>query len=276
MEETRISFWTKFQKYQILKKNGIRFIVPEDVSRSWEYNPIDIENQILCDALNIGRMLEENYDGYDKEVMDFVNQYGLLGLLPDVTETDLDFNEKLVIHENIFFPSGIVPADPFVQLFFPYEEKLIKNQQVGDVITGSQIYKGRSGFYSKLFMSGRYYAERLNWVKQYFLYLYSYFLYYFIDAESPEIFTFNKPHLMYKIEMIDYQEHYKPALVCEYPSLKSVLDFACAKAITNDRKPLRYCKHCKKIFYAKDIRSEFCSPRCRNQYNVYKSRAKHS
>ena len=35
------------------------------------------------------------------------------------------------------------------------------------------------------------------------------------------------------------------------------------------------CKHCGKLFYATDIRSEFCSARCRNQYNVYKSRAKH-
>ena len=273
MEETRVSFWTRFQRYEIFKKNGIEFIVPEDVSRSWEYNPIDIENQILCDALNIGKLLDENYTGHSKEIMNFVNQYGLLGVLPDLTETDLDFSEQLVIHENIFYPSGIVSADPFIQSFFPYEEKLIKNQRVGHILKGSQIYKGRSEFYSKLFMTGRYYAEQVDWFRQYFEYLYSYF----VDEEHPfELLTFNRPHLTYKIEFVDNEEEGKLALVCEYPSLKSVLDFAFAKAITDDRKPLRYCKHCGKIFYAKDIRSGFCSPRCRNQYNVYKSRAKHS
>ena len=58
-------------------------------------------------------------------------------------------------------------------------------------------------------------------------------------------------------------------------AMKAIIDFAFAKAVTDKRKPLRYCKHCGKIFYAGDVRSEFCSPRCRNQFNVYKSRAKH-
>jgi len=268
MEEVRISFWTKFQKYRLFERDGVKYIVPQDVSSRWEYNPVEIENKILCDALNIGKLLDEQYTGHDKEIMDFVNKYGLLGVLPDLTETDIDFNKQLVIHENIFYPSGLVSSESFVQSFFPCEEVPVQNS------TGhSQGYQSRSGFYSKLFMSGRYYGERLDWFRQYFEYLYSYMA----DEANPlEILTFNKPHLTYKIDLVEYDDSYKPALICEYPSLKSVIDIAFAKAITDDRKPLRYCKHCGKIFYAKDVRSEFCSPRCRNQYNVYKSRAKHS
>ena len=39
--------------------------------------------------------------------------------------------------------------------------------------------------------------------------------------------------------------------------------------------PLRLCKHCQKVFLGSRSNAAFCSPRCKNQYNVYKSRGKH-
>ena len=38
--------------------------------------------------------------------------------------------------------------------------------------------------------------------------------------------------------------------------------------------PLRLCKHCQKVFLGSRSNAAFCSPRCKNQYNVYKSREK--
>lgn len=38
--------------------------------------------------------------------------------------------------------------------------------------------------------------------------------------------------------------------------------------------PLRLCKHCQKVFLGSRSNAAFCSPRCKNQYNVYKSRGK--
>ena len=32
------------------------------------------------------------------------------------------------------------------------------------------------------------------------------------------------------------------------------------------------CRHCGKYFYREDVRSAYCSRRCRNQYHVYRSR----
>ena len=34
------------------------------------------------------------------------------------------------------------------------------------------------------------------------------------------------------------------------------------------------CKHCQKVFLSSRSNSAFCSARCKNQYNVYKSRGK--
>ena len=38
--------------------------------------------------------------------------------------------------------------------------------------------------------------------------------------------------------------------------------------------PLRLCKHCQKVFLGSRSNAAFCSSRCKNQYNVYKSRGK--
>ena len=44
--------------------------------------------------------------------------------------------------------------------------------------------------------------------------------------------------------------------------------------LVDDVKPLRLCKHCQKVFLGSRANSAFCSARCKNQYNVYKSREK--
>ena len=44
--------------------------------------------------------------------------------------------------------------------------------------------------------------------------------------------------------------------------------------LVDDDQPLRLCKHCQKVFLGSRSNAAFCSPRCKNQYNVYKSREK--
>ncbi len=44
--------------------------------------------------------------------------------------------------------------------------------------------------------------------------------------------------------------------------------------LVDEAKPLRLCKHCQKVFLGSRANSAFCSARCKNQYNVYKTRAK--
>ncbi len=44
--------------------------------------------------------------------------------------------------------------------------------------------------------------------------------------------------------------------------------------LTDEKSSLKVCKHCGDAFVASRPNSVFCSSRCKNQYNVYKSRAK--
>ena len=60
----------------------------------------------------------------------------------------------------------------------------------------------------------------------------------------------------------------QPRLQWIFPSLESVLDLALAQSLCADEPVLRVCKNCSKIYYNPHARSEFCSVRCRNQYNV--------
>ena len=43
---------------------------------------------------------------------------------------------------------------------------------------------------------------------------------------------------------------------------------------TTERKTVKMCKHCGKSFSSDNLKAEYCSLQCRNQVNVYKSRAK--
>ena len=44
--------------------------------------------------------------------------------------------------------------------------------------------------------------------------------------------------------------------------------------LVDEARPLRLCKHCQKVFMSSRANAVFCSARCKNQYNVYKSRGK--
>ena len=59
-----------------------------------------------------------------------------------------------------------------------------------------------------------------------------------------------------------------------FNSLASALDTILLVKICDKNQPLRMSKHCEKLFIVENVRAEYCSPQCRNQANVYKSREK--
>ena len=73
----------------------------------------------------------------------------------------------------------------------------------------------------------------------------------------------------YHIELLD-----KPTIVWEFHSLLLGIQMMFSFMLTDDNSTLKVCKHCGSAFGATRSNMEFCSPQCKNQYNVYKSRAK--
>ena len=73
----------------------------------------------------------------------------------------------------------------------------------------------------------------------------------------------------YHIKLLD-----KPTIYWDFHSLLLGIQMMFSFMLVDDAKPLRLCKHCQKVFLGSRANSAFCSARCKNQYNVYKSRGK--
>jgi len=73
----------------------------------------------------------------------------------------------------------------------------------------------------------------------------------------------------YHIELLD-----KPTIYWDFHSLLLGIQMMFSFMLVDGDQPLRLCKHCQKVFLGSRSNAAFCSPRCKNQYNVYKSRSK--
>lgn len=67
-----------------------------------------------------------------------------------------------------------------------------------------------------------------------------------------------------------------PQLIWEVQSMDAVIRLAYASLITTEPMPLKICKNCGRIYYNAHAKSEFCSTRCRNYYNVKAFRQQHT
>lgn len=73
----------------------------------------------------------------------------------------------------------------------------------------------------------------------------------------------------YRIALLD-----KPTIVWDFHSLMLGIQMMFSFMLTDVEKPVRICRHCLQAFVARRPSAVFCSPQCKNKYNVYKSRTK--
>ena len=128
----------------------------------------------------------------------------------------------------------------------------------------------------------REYAERYDWLARQFKDLafsfYSSFLYYndydVLDEMTRDLYrqgmaAFGGIAPTYHIALLD-----RPTIIWDFHSLLLCLQMMFSFMLTDADSTLKACKHCNKIFTASRPNAEFCSPQCKNRYNVYKSRGK--
>ena len=73
----------------------------------------------------------------------------------------------------------------------------------------------------------------------------------------------------YHIELLE-----RPTIVWDFHSLLLGVQMMFSFMLTDEKSSLKVCKHCGKAFVANRPNSVFCSGKCKNRYNVYKSRSK--
>ena len=293
-EENFRTFWFRYDGYEIKEIDEKHYITPKENSKIIMYDPFDLADDILVDILMIGRCVEKNdIEESNKKIMEFVEKYGLLGEL-----TYLPLNTDIVKQNKVYLPSGnlvsekeTLPTDEYIKLFLKCKKKqkvIMKKNARGEILDLSVENEmnplaiiDRPAEYAVVF--SRAYSECLIWIMHYARTLYLTFEAIENYSKAQDAYTkqiydtrikeFNPSKIAFKILMGKNKED-KPVLEWNFNSLKLAIDTMFALNETTKRKTVKMCKHCGKPFASQNLKAEYCSPQCRNQANVYKSRAK--
>lgn len=286
------SNWVKYSEYELKEKDGVLYIKPTDDAMPNIYNIMKNKEDIVVDALNVGLLCmskdKEKEAEQQAAVMGFISRYGLLGLMTTITSTP-SFMDYEVVHfiKNRFIKAETMDTIEYISKFYPFEMPDIAKNGLemrwnisGDntMMALAMTFTDRETAVNMSFQ--RNYAEPYEWVKTQFIDWALLFttstIYYeneFNDSEKEfyrqmmTVFNANSP--TYHILLLD-----KPTLVWNFGSLAIAVQMLFSLSLTDDKTPIRLCKHCAKAFIPSRPNALFCSSKCKNQYNVYKSRAK--
>lgn len=252
--------YIRYSEYEIREnKQGESVVIPTRTAKLETYDPTENAEEILTALLNTGRSMKDaTVEKAEKLILDFVNRYGLLGAIAELPLNKDFYDRELVfIDENLFMSSGIMATEDFEKLFFEKGKPKVKKNFTLDTYLASKNY-----------------SEPVTWIAEYIHELYEVLLFSVKYKTEPESVSFLlndrlKTNIRYRLTVTDrIQMQYK------FYSLMGVLNYTMANLLSAEGTPLKICKHCQKAFISQNKRAEFCSERCRNQFNVYKSRAK--
>ena len=239
-EQSR-SHWVRYDRYELkTAADGKRYITPGKNAKPDIYNPLKEAPGIVLDALNVG-MLMMNRSPED-EVLFY------------------PFDQLDVVKRGVESSWSVSGDRTMVALTMTFADEPM----------------------AKTMSFQREYAEAYDWVAQQFkdwaFTLTTSILYYndydLIDEDTRNLYrmgmaAFGGIAPSYHIELLD-----KPTIYWDFHSLLLGIQMMFSFMLVDGEKPLRLCKHCQKVFLSSRSNSAFCSPRCKNQYNVYKSRGK--
>ena len=251
------------------------------------YDMFSKMDSILVDLLNMGRMCLEDDDERTKfaSAYFFVKQYGLLGFMVDIP-INTDFmlmNEVTLKEDNFISKNWVMKTKDYFELFFPFttNDEMSYTVTNGKVVIESTFYLQemlqQSSLNNQLIYSN-FYCEKVDWIIEYAKKMYSIFKKVF-DKQNNDVQGFNIAENVIKyyfsgVPYIINMYGKTPEISWQPNSLKQAIDLSFGFMICSEKNPLKICKHCSKVFYAKNPKAEYCSPQCRNQANVYKSREK--
>jgi len=241
------------------------------------------------------------------EMCNFAEKYGLLGFMTALPSTPefMDY-ETVYLPKNRFIREQVMPSIKYARLFFPFygvagqegndnpsSTRASSKNANQELNTDPNPYRHYTKDDGSLMVSlaarnkpkaiemsyQRSYSESHQWLRTQFadwaLVFGASHLYYELENTDPEfdllqrqaITAFDGNVPSFHIELFD-----KPTIVWDFKSLMTVINAVFGLMLTDDARPLRPCKYCNRAFIAKHPKAEFCEHKCKNKYNVYKSR----
>ena len=266
-EQSR-SHWVRYDRYELkTAADGKRYITPGKNTKPDIYNPLKEAPGIVLDALNVGMLM--------------------MTALP-TTPSFMDY-EAVYLPKNHFIKAESMETEDYLALFYPFDQLDLVKKGIESrwSVSGDNMMVALTMTFinepmAKTMSFQREYAEPYDWVAQQFkdwaFTLTTSILYYndydLIDKDTRNLYrmgmaAFGGIAPSYHIELLD-----KPTIYWDFHSLLLGIQMMFSFLLVDGEKPLRLCKHCQKVFLSSRSNSAFCSPRCKNQYNVYKSRGK--
>ncbi len=283
--------WVRYSRYECSKAgDGNLYLVPARDAKPEIYDPLKDAEQMVLDALNIGALqMNRKGDAVVREaIMDFISRYGLLGFLTALPTTPsfMDY-EAVYLPKNHFIRAESMSTQDYLALFFPFAKLDMQKRGTdsrwdltGDRAMMSLALTMWDAPQAVAMSFQREYAERYDWLAQQFKDLafsfYSSFLYYndynTLDETTRDLYrqgmgAFGGIAPTYRIALLD-----RPTIIWDFHSLLLCLQMMFSFMLTDEESALKACKRCNRIFVASRPNAEFCSPQCKNRYNVYKSR----
>lgn len=285
--------WIHYDKYEWRTDDkGILYLTPAKDATPKLYNPLNDTDQMVLAAINLGLLCmnhDVNENAVKSEILSFVCKYGLLGFM-----TALPTTPEFITYEAVYFPKNhfikkeSMTTEDYLSYFFPFEPiDFVKNHMESSwnitdksMIAIAMTLKNKPQAVTMSFQ--REYAERYDWLVQEFkdwaFTFISSFLYYqdfnILDEEQKQLYrqgmsAFGGIAPTYHVELLD-----RPTIVWDFHSLLLEIQMMLSFMLTDKKSSIKLCKHCDKAFIASRPNTVFCSPQCKNQYNVYKSRGK--
>ncbi|MEG1631201.1 MAG: hypothetical protein RR423_02960 [Hydrogenoanaerobacterium sp.] len=213
--------WVRWSDYRLTEFHGVEYIIPTENATSLSYSCTEHLNDMIVDALNLGRQVAEGQSN-GEACLAFARKYG---------------------------PMGVV-------------SQTVKNPLLRTGNSTDNTVKNVSPVYNDIFAKG--YGEQLERYQDTLCNLYLHFLAINSGEHRNEQEQTAEPcGMSYRLTA-----GANPQLVWQPDNLLAVLKLGYAIAITDTATPLKVCKHCGKVYYNPNARSEFCSVKCRNHYNV--------
>lgn len=285
--------WVRYSDYEWKKaQDGCLYLTPAKTAQPEIFDPLKCYKDIVIDALNIGRLCMKKQPDTDirEAIREFAVSFGLLGLMTALPTTpDFMEYEAVYLPKNHFIKKETMKTEDYLRLFFPFDKLDFVKQGVESMWS---VSNDRTMMALMMTMSNepmavnmgfqRQYAERYDWMKQQFIdwifTLSTSVLYYedydVISEDGRNLYrqsmaAFEGVAPTYHIALLD-----KPTIIWDFHSLLAGIQMMFSFMLTDEQNPLRLCRHCMKVFAASRPSAVFCSPQCKNRYNVYKSRAK--
>ena len=125
MFERTSSQWVRYGGYEWkTAEDGKLYLTPEKDARPEIYDPLKNAQQLVVDALNIGRMCMSRKPDTEIQaaIREFAEKYGLFGLMTALPTTPkfMDY-EAVYLPKNPFIREESMSTADYLALFFPFE-----------------------------------------------------------------------------------------------------------------------------------------------------------